>query len=106
MRYDDNRCNEYNSPIKSIDSGPGTLHKLSQYTKPFLAQVPQLLAVHFLDRFIEAAQECKSFGGDPGHYHSTIFGFAAARNQGSFFQAIQEPGDVWIAGDHAVRNLA
>lgn len=66
----------------------------------------ELLTVGILDRFVQMRQEFHTLGGDSGHDHAAVLGFAAARDQFPFLQPIKKPGNVRIPSDHAVGNLS
>jgi len=82
------------------------MQKFGQRPQPFSPKMAQLLAVRFLHRLIEAAQKLESVWADPGHHHSAIFGFPAARDKIPLFQSVKKARDVRIASDHTASNLA
>jgi hypothetical protein len=49
----------------------------------------KLLAVHFLHRFVEAAQKLQSLRSDSRHNHSTVLRFPTAGDQFAFFKTIE-----------------
>src|SRR5579862_1738996 len=57
------------------------------------------------DRRVQIAQQIESMGRDAGHNHTAVAGLAAARNQGAFFEPIEQSGNVRIAGNHALADL-
>src|SRR5580692_11279229 len=105
MRGDDNRCNKYT--IKKLTHcGARNPQQISKFPKPFPAQVAQLLAVGLLDRFIQLAQNLESVRLDLRHNHPTVLCFPPARDQTTFFQPVQQSGDVGVSRNHAARYLA
>src|SRR3979409_2100230 len=77
------------SAKKSAYAGTRGLQQFGERTKAFASQVSQLLAVALLHRLIETSQELETLRHDPCHHHSAVFGFAAPRNQGALFQAVE-----------------
>ena len=55
---------------------------------------------------LEAAQKLESVWADPGHHHSAIFGFPAARDKIPLFQSVKKARDVRIASNHSTGDLA
>ena len=82
------------------------MQQFGQRPQPFSPQMAELLAVRFLHRLVEAAQKLESIWADPGHHHSAIFGFPAARDKIPLFQPVKKACDVRIAGNHTASNLA
>jgi len=68
--------------------------------------MPQLRAVDFLDRLIQTCQKLEPVWRDVRHYDSPVTGFARAQNQAPPFETIEEPGNIGIAGDHTIGDLA
>src|SRR5256885_14964542 len=91
---------------KSTHLGTARVQQFSERPKPLPSQVPQLLAMGLFHWRIEPGQRLEPFRSDPGHYHSPVLGFPAARNQLPLFQAVEQPGNVRIPRNHAAGNLA
>src|SRR6201984_2832583 len=107
MRANDNRCNKYCGPKKSSTCPcPGFSQQFGQRPKPIFPEMSQLPAVCLLDRVIESAQQLKPVRRNLCHHDSAVLGFPPARNQPPLFQTIEQPRDIGIARNHAVRNLA
>src|SRR5579863_1715247 len=65
----------------------------------------QQLAVHLLNRFIQAIHQPEALGRDARQYHAPVAAVSGARNQAALFHAVEKPGDVGISCDHAAGNL-
>src|SRR5579872_2410831 len=66
----------------------------------------ELSLVHVGHWPIEFPQELQSLRGDARENHAAVFGFAAPRDQRALFEAVEQAGDVGVAGDHTLGNLA
>src|SRR5262249_1985390 len=66
----------------------------------------QLFTVNLPDGLIQAGEELESFGRDSRPDHTPVSGFAETGDQASSFQAVEEAGDIGIAGNHPAGNLA
>ncbi len=60
----------------------------------------------FVYRLVEGGEQLQTFAGDADGDHAAVGGFAGAGGESAFFEAIGEAGDVGVAGDHAVSDLA
>src|SRR5579871_1084910 len=58
------------------------------------------------DRIVKVREKAESLRSDAGQNHAAIPGFAAAGDQGTFFEAVEQASNVGIASDHAVPDLA
>ncbi len=96
----------YNSAKNSFHLCPGGSQKLREGPEPFPPQVAQLFAVDLLNRLIQPIHESEALRGDPSQYHAPVSAFAGAGNQAALFHAVEEPGHVGIAGNHAAGNLS
>src|SRR6516162_4740871 len=94
------------SQKKSTDLGPGGSQEFREYPEPVFPQMSQLPAVDFLDRTVETRQTLEPAWRDTRHYDSPVLGFTRTQNQAPVFETIEEPGNIGIAGDHAVGDLA
>ena len=65
-------------------------------------EVAKLLFVQFVHGGIEFLENLQPGGSNAGFDHPAVLGLPLARDEGALFHAIQEPGHVGIAGDHAV----
>src|SRR5882724_6817577 len=77
-----------------------------QHSKLLLAHMPHLLTIELLDWPVQAPQKFQTGLGDVRDDHPPVASLAAAHHQPAPLQAIQQASDVWIAVDHALRNLA
>lgn len=68
--------------------------------------VRELLAVQFTDRHIQLLQELQALAGDAGFDDAAVVGLPLAGDQAAFFHAVEEPGHVRVARDHAFRDGA
>lgn len=64
-------------------------------------EVAELAAVEGADGLIEAGEKAEPFGGDAGEDAAAVGMLAAAGDQPAFFEAIEQAGDIGVAGDHA-----
>jgi hypothetical protein len=106
MRFDDNRCNEYIHQKKLRGGSPSNPQQSRQCPKLSPSQMAQEFTVGILHGFIETCQQFESVWRNPGHYHSSILSFPAARNQGALLQAVEKAGNVGIVGNHTTGNLS
>ena len=106
MRYNDNRCNKYkcqkNQPLgcgqpAAVRSAPEAAPAPGG---PVACDGPACTGSS------SRARSLRPSGRDPGHHRSPVLGFAAARDQLALFQAVEQAGDVRIAGNHAAGDLA
>jgi hypothetical protein len=94
-----------NSAEKSLGFAAGGPEQFTKSLEPLTPQVAELLPVPFLHRPVKPVQHLQSFRRNPGQNHAPVLGVAASRNQASLLQSIQQPGDVWIPGDHALPDF-
>src|SRR4030088_1187973 len=95
-----------NMPKKSAYFRASALQQAGERAQTLLTHVPELAAVSFFDRFIQAAQELEPIRRDPCHHHAPVFIFPAARDQAALLQAVEETSDIGVTRNHAARNLA
>ena len=68
--------------------------------------MPQELFIGRKDWLIQTLQEPEPLDSNSRGDDPAIFGFPGPQHQTPRFQAIQEPGDIRIAGDHSTPNFA
>src|ERR1700727_3397283 len=90
---------------KLADIGACGVQQLRELQEPVGSQVAQLSSMAILHWFIKAGQELEPLGRNPDHYHSSILGLPAVRDQAALFQAIKQAGNVPIPRNHSVGNL-
>ena len=54
-----------------------------------------------LDGFIKAGHKLQSIRRDSSHHQSPVFGFPPTLDQSPFFQTVEKPRDIRVAGNHA-----
>jgi hypothetical protein len=85
-------------------AGSGTLahqfKKIDELRQLVLGDVGELDAVKILHRFIEFLEDPQSLGGDARGDDAPVAGIALPGDHGAGFEAVEEPGDIRIAGDH------
>lgn len=79
----------------------GGFQQFAKLLEFVLTQVGKLLAMHGQDGFVEVFEEAEGGVGDGGFDDSAVGGVALAMDEAGFFHAIEEAGDVGVAGDHA-----
>ena len=77
----------------------GFPQQTDELPQPGPRHVAQLPGMATTDGFVERLQEFDSRLGDPHLDHAAVFGQPLAANQVSFFELVQQPGDIGRAGN-------
>jgi hypothetical protein len=91
---------------KNLGGATGGAEQLAKSFEPLTPEVTQLLAVAFLQRLVEPAQQLESWGCNAGQDDAPVLGVVPSGNQAALFQTVQQAGDVGIASDHALGDFA
>src|SRR5262249_38625923 len=69
-------------------------------------EVSQLPAVGLLYGLIEPGEQLEPFLADAGKNHAAVFSIPGAQDPASFFEPVEQAGNVRIARDHAAADLS
>ena len=83
----------------------GLTQQTGEETQTFVAKVPEKVAMRGANGFIELRQEFQAFRRNAGHDCPPVLAFAATGDQGALLEAVEEPGNIRVPGDHAVADL-
>lgn len=67
-------------------------------------EMGELFAVEFEEGGVDGGEECEAVGGDAGGDDAAVLGVAGSGEQAAGFEAVEEAGDVGIAGDHVTAD--
>jgi len=80
--------------------------QFDQSAQTILIHVPQLPAVHFLQRRIQGGKQCQGNWRNARSYDATVITIPASDDQLPFFQPVQQPRHIRVTRNHLLAYLA
>lgn len=81
-------------------------HEGAEFGELFAGEGFELAAVELFEGFIDGGEALEAGGGDPGADDAAVVGLAVALEPALALDAVEQAGDVGLAGDHAFADFA